>query len=155
MEGWRLIKTKHAACAFDGEGARLYGGRWNCPGRPVIYLASNLSLAVLEVLVHLRDIGPLPAYSQARAEFDDGLAETLNRDACPDDWARDPAPASTRAIGDAWLADRRSVVLRVPSAVVHSEWNYLVNPLHPDFPQVKFGELEPFRFDVRLRGSGS
>lgn len=155
MEGWRLLKTKHAAHAFDGEGARLYGGRWNSPGRPVIYLASNLALAVLEVLVHLQDTGPLPAYSHARAEFDDNLVETLGRDALPDDWAHDPAPASTRAIGDTWLEDLRTAVFRVPSAVVHREWNFLVNPLHPDFSRVAFGELEPFRFEVSLRGSRS
>lgn len=155
MEAWRLLKTKHAAHAFDGEGARLYGGRWSSPGRPVIYLASNLALAVLEVLVHLQDTAPLPAYSHARAEFDDALVQTLGRDAFPDDWTLDPAPASTRAIGDAWLEQLRSAVLRVPSAVVHRECNYLVNPLHPDFPRVAFGELEPFRFDVRLRGRGA
>lgn len=153
MEGWRLVKTKHAAHAFDGEGARLYGGRWNSPGRPVIYLASNLALAVLEVLVHLEDTGLLPAYSQASAEFDDDLVETLGRDAIPDDWDLDPAPASTRAIGDAWFDDLHSAVLRVPSAVVHREYNFLINPLHPSFSRVVFSELEPFRFDVRLRGS--
>ncbi len=153
MEAWRLLKTKHAAHAFDGEGARLYGGRWNSPGRPVIYLASNLALAVLEVLVHLQNTGPLPAYSHARAEFENDLVLTLGRDSLPDDWAVDPAPASTRAIGDDWLDELRSAVLRVPSAVVHREWNFLVNPLHPDFPQIVFGELEPYRFDVRLRRS--
>ena len=155
MEGWRLLKTKHAAHAFDGEGARLYGGRWNSPGRPVIYLASNLALGVLEVLVHLEDTGPLPAYSQAQAEFDDELLETLDRASLPEDWALDPAPASTRTLGDAWLEDLRTVVLRVPSAVVHREWNYLVNPRHADFAGITFGELEPFRFDVRLHGSRS
>lgn len=155
IEGWRLLKTRHAGHAFDGEGARLFGGRWNSPGRPAVYLAANLALAILEILVNLEDTDPLPAYSQARASFGASLVERLPDDRLPADWALDPIPTSTRALGDAWLREARSVVLQVPSAVIASDWIFVVNPRHPDFEQVELGPLTPFQFDPRLRSAGS
>lgn len=150
MDAWRLLKTKYATHAFDGEGARLYGGRWNSSRRPVIYVSSSLALAVLEILVHLDDTGPLPAYSQARVSFDASIVETLSPAELPSDWTQDPAPASTRAIGNAWLEEARTPVLRIPSTVIHSETNFLLNPRHPGFDRIALGSLEAVSFDSRL-----
>jgi RES domain-containing protein len=148
--GWRIVKSRRAASAFDGEGARLYGGRWNSPGTRVVYVAASVSLAVLEVLVHLGDSGVLSAYSLCEVEFDDGLIERLDRSRLPDDWRSYPAPPELRRIGDAWVRGRSSAVLDVPSAVVERENNYLINPEHPDFVSMSIGHPEPFEFDARL-----
>ncbi len=148
--GWRIVKSRHARSAFDGEGARLYGGRWNSPGTRMVYVAQSVSLAVLEVLVHLGDAAILPSYSLRAVEFDDGLVETLDRSELPEDWRAYPAPSGTRRIGDAWARDRSSAVLKVPSVVVEVESVYLINPDHPDFASMTFGEARPFEFDARL-----
>jgi len=148
--GWRIFKSRRARSAFDGEGARLYGGRWNSPGTRVVYVAGSVSLAVLEVLVHLGDAGVLSSYSLCAVEFEDGLIEPLDRSRLPADWRSYPAPPGLRGIADAWVRDRTSAVLEVPSAVVERESNYLINPEHPDFAFVNIGESEPFEFDARL-----
>jgi RES domain-containing protein len=150
VEAWRLVKTRHLAHAFDGEGARLFGGRWNSPGLQVVYLAESLSLAALEVLVHLHDTTPLPAYSAIPVHFDARLMKTLRRSELPTDWRASPPPASLRAIGDAWVRAGKSAVLAVPSAVVESERIFLVNPAHPGFRRIRIGRPQPFAMDARL-----
>ena len=116
----------------------------------MVYVAGSVSLAVLEVLVHLGDVGVLTSYSLCAVEFDDGLIEPLDRSRLPADWRSYPAPPGLRGIADAWVRDRTSAVLEVPSAVVERESNYLINPEHPDFAFVNIGESEPFEFDARL-----
>jgi RES domain-containing protein len=148
--GWRIVKRRHARSAFDGEGARLYGGRWNSSGTRMVYVAGSVSLAVLEVLVHLGDVGVLSSYSLCAVEFEDGLIEPLDRSRLPADWRSYPAPPGSREIGDAWVKGGSSVILEVPSAVVERESNYLINPAHPDFASVNVGVPEPFEFDSRL-----
>ena len=146
---WRLTKTRYLATAWDGEGARRTGGRWNGPGTPVVYTAATLSLALVETLVHL-PIGVLPAFSAVRVDFDDSLVAILEDADLPADWRSDPAPSSTRTIGDAWVLAGTSAVLRIPSVVVPMEFDYLLNPRHPDFAQVTVGAPMPFPFDSRL-----
>lgn len=148
--GWRIIKSRRARSAFDGEGARLYGGRWNSPWTRVVYVAGSVSLAVLEVLVHLGDVGVLSSYSLCAVEFENVLIESLDRSTLPADWRSYPAPSGLRGIGDAWVRDGISAVLEVPSAVVERESNYLINPEHPNFDFLKIGEPELFEFDPRL-----
>lgn len=151
---WRIDKTRWAATSFSGEGARLYGGRWNSPGRPVVYAAEHPALAAMEILVHaVPDQLLATAYCLIEATFDDVLVDELPAKDLPPDWADDPAPDSTRRLGDAWLAAPGSrPVLRVPSAVVRTTNNYLLNPLHPRFGEVRIGTPQPFRFDPRLLG---
>jgi RES domain-containing protein len=148
--GWRIMKSRHAGAAFDGEGARLYGGRWNSPGTRLVYTAQSQALAILEVLVHLDKVGVLPSYSLCAAHFEEDLVEALDPEALPDTWRSYPAPSGLRAIGDAWVAEQTSAVLQVPSVIVDDESNYLINPAHPDFPSITIGEPRPFDFDVRL-----
>lgn len=147
---WRIIKSRYGAEAFSGEGARRFGGRWTSPGRPAVYTAEHASLAVLEVLVHLGSPRVLSAYSILRCEFDPARLRVLDPTVLPLDWRASPAPASLRLIGDRWLAEQQSAVLGVPSAVLPLEHNYLLNPLHPDFPQLVLGAPMLFEFDPRL-----
>ena len=145
---WRLVTARFAETAFSGEGARRYGGRWNRKGVPVIYTAGNLSLAMLETLVQDQ---PLRArYVAIPAEVPPGLhIERVDIDRLPADW-RDPAALETlRTIGSEWAVGC-SAVLAVPSAVVPTETNYLLNPRHPDFGPIVIGEPEELVTDLRL-----
>lgn len=146
---WRIVKVKYAATAFDGEGARRYGGRWNSPGARVVYTSSTLSLAALENLVHLTP--PLSfKYSVIQIEFDEALVETMTLANLPKGWTEEPPPPFTKAIGDLWVKEARSAVLELPSAIIQAETNYLLNPAHPDFVKLVIGNPAPFSFDQRL-----
>jgi RES domain-containing protein len=147
---WRIFKTKHVAYSFDGEGARIAGGRWNSKGNRMVYTAEHCSLAVLELLVHLDKSSILPAYSVCPVHFDETLVERLDRSHLPANWRRSPAPPELSKIGDDWLAAMSSVILEVPSTVIEIENNYLINPRHLDFPSLIIDKPHPFTFDSRL-----
>lgn len=150
VRAWRLTKTRHLATAWDGEGARRNGGRWNSVGTAVVYTSGSLALALVETLVHL-PAGLLPAYTAIPIDFDETLVAAVRYEDLPPDWRAHPAPASTRAIGDRWVAGMRSALLRVPSVIVPTEFNYLLNPAHPDVGRVTTGAPMAFPFDPRLR----
>jgi len=145
-----MLKAKHQDHAFDGEGARRAGGRWNSRGVPMVYCAAHVSLAALEVLTYLQAIGPLGAYIVIAVRFSEESVQELHANELPEDWAGSPAPASLRALGDDWASSLRSLVLRVPSVVVPQEVNYLLNPVHPNFGTLAIGPAEQFVFDARL-----
>ena len=148
-EAWRIVKAKHAATAFSGDGAAKTGGRWNSRGVPVVYASSTKSLAALETLVHLNP--PVPfKYVAFRIHFDAALVEKLPRNRLPADWQTEPPASSGKAIGDAWVRSMRSPVLEVPSVIISGEPNYLLNPAHQDFKRLSIGKPEPFTFDPRL-----
>jgi RES domain-containing protein len=150
LTAWRIVKTKYAHAAFDGEGARRDGGRWTSVGRRAVYAAGTLALATLEIVVHIDSSATLPAYSVFQMAIPDDLVENVEVDSLPDDWREYPSPAALRALGDAWLDAARSPALKVPSAVVPVEFNYLLNPAHPEFPQVVIGPQLPYEIDTRL-----
>ena len=151
MRLWRLVKTKYASTAFDGEGARLHGARWTSPGTRVAYASSNSALAVLEVLVHMTGGGGiLPGYSLVTATLPDTLVDDLPAADIPVDWDSSPVPPEVQAIGDAWIRSGRSLALRVPSAVVEGSHNILINPEHAGFTQLIVESSVPFAFDPRL-----
>ncbi len=150
MRLWRLVKTRYASTTFDGEGARLHGGRWNSPGTRVAYASSNSALAVLEVLVHMTGGGILPGYSLVTATLPDALVHDLPASDVPKNWTASPVPPDLQAIGDAWARSGRSVALRVPSALVPDSHNILINPEHADFARFVVESTEPFGFDTRL-----
>jgi RES domain-containing protein len=150
ITAWRLVKSRHARAAFDGEGARLYGGRWNSPGTRVAYASDSVALAALEVLAHLESTAVLQAYSLATIRFPESAVETLDAASLPSDWRRFPSPPENQALGDRWVADGRSVVLRVPSAIVPTASNYLINPAHPGVAAAVVETPERFAFDPRL-----
>jgi len=148
---WRLSKSKFARTPLDGEGARLYGGRWNSPGTALVYTSSTLALAQLELLVHVdrsdapTDLVAIELDIPARVGV-----EIVEIGALPRRWKRYPAPAKLAAIGTEGATSRRTAVLRVPSAVVPREFNYLLNPEHPDITRIKEVGREKVVFDVRL-----
>ena len=150
LRAWRVVQARFARAAFTGEGARIAGGRWNSPGTPVVYLAGTQSLALLEMLVHLHTPDLLKRYVLFEVRFDDSLLATVDSRKLPKSWKRSPAPAAAQHLGDAWAAAASSPVLRVPSAIVPSEWNYLLNPAHPDFSKIRIGLRQPLKFDARL-----
>ncbi|WP_312239753.1 RES family NAD+ phosphorylase [Pantoea sp.] len=148
---YRLVKSAYVGSAFDGFGARTYGGRWNSPGASCVYLGSSRALCVLESLVHLSLADLSHNYSMISLEVAENVIAELDKTALPENWQTDPAPASTKAIGDGWLSDTRNgLVLKVPS-VITGEWNALFNPLHPAAPEaLKTVKVEPFFFDPRF-----
>ncbi len=151
ISAWRIVKKKHLKTALTGEGARLYGGRWNSKGKSVIYTAESRALAVTEMLVHLDSSSPLAKCVVIETQFDEALVREIDAAGLPRNWRDEPAPKRLQAIGDAWIDAGASLVLRVPSAVIQGEFNYLLNPAHPDFGKLKFANPESFRVDKRLR----
>lgn len=147
---WRIVKKKHKDRAFDGEGARLYGGRWNNPGRRMIYTAESISLALLELLVHIENNSLLSEYTVIPVSIHESMISELNKSVLPDNWMEHPGPYELRKIGDNWLEALQTPVLKVPSAIVTQEWNYLINPEHPEFKSLKIGTAVPFKIDLRL-----
>ena len=147
---WRLVTARFASSAFSGEGARLYGGRWNVKGVPAVYAASSLALAMLEMLVQDE---PLRArYVMIRARIPSSVRiERIKSGQLPSDWRDLAAREQLQAIGSDWARRMSSAVLAVPSAVVPTETNYLLNPLHRDFAKIRIGPPEDFLTDLRLR----
>jgi RES domain-containing protein len=147
---WRLTRRRFRK--LDGEGARHAGGRWNNAGRPVIYTSSTLSLAALEYLVHM-DIEDAPGdlIAMRIGVPDDVPTQEVAADGLPDGWRREPRHPACIEIGERWLAEGRTLALRVPSAVIPEEANWLINPAHPDARRVPILSVGDFAFDPRLR----
>ena len=146
---WRITTERFAGSAFDGEGARQFGGRWSSRGKRVVYCAATASLAVLEMLVQDQ---PLRArYVLLSTSLPSGIAiETMTPRQLPAQW-RDPrGNDALRALGDDWLRANRSAVMAVPSAGIPDELNYLLNPAHPDFRRIKIGRAVVLDTDARL-----
>ena len=150
ISAWRITKQKHAKTALTGEGARLYGGRWNSAGRPVIYTAQSRALALAEILVHLESAQVLSRYVSFQAEISEPYIADVDLDSLRRNWRTEPAPKRLQAIGDGWLTSGASAALRVPSAIVIGEFNYLLNPFHPDFAKIRIHGPEKFLIDNRL-----
>lgn len=144
------MAPKWADSAFDGEGARLYGGRWNSKGVRLVYTAGSLALACLELLVNIDYEGTFSDYVAIPVEFDESLVLRVAPESLPHDWQDPNALPRTRAIGDAWVARGSSAMLEVPSRVVPEETNYLLNPEHPDAGSVRIGQPRAFRLDPDL-----
>lgn len=147
---WRITKQKHARNSFSGDGARLYGGRWNSPGKLLVYTAESRALALAEILVHLESTAVLSRYVVFQVEIEESYIAHLDLPNLPRNWRAEPAPKRLQLLGDEWLGSGKSAVLRVPSAIVAGELNYLLNPLHPDFPNLRIGGPERFQIDKRL-----
>jgi RES domain-containing protein len=147
---WRICRAPRASTAFDGEGARLSPGRWNRTGTPIAYCASSLSLATLEIFVHLDPADIPEEYVSIRAEIPVRLVEVLDPATLPSDWRATPSSDATREIGAKWTTELRSVALVVPSAITPSEQNVLLNPRHPEIRHLVVHPPERFAFDPRM-----
>ena len=136
---------------FDGEGAFRFGGRWNSRGVRMLYMAGSLSLAALEMLVHLNEEKILFSYSFAAARFNESLVLPIEEfKTLPKNWSASPPPLEIQRIGNEWVRSETSVVLRVPTSVLPVEYNYLINVRHPEFSKIKFDKPQTFIFDKRL-----
>ena len=148
IEAWCLAAPEHAGTVEDmlsGEGALRFGGRWNSPGRRAVYLGGSLALASMELLVHLRVPEVLRTYRRLLVRIPERLISVVDERDLPCGWATPGLHPVAQASGDQWLDSRKSAVLRVPSAVVTGEANYVLNPLHPDFAAIGTGTVEEFR----------
>jgi len=149
---WRIEKAKYSPDAAKGIGAFTIGGRWNSPGKHAVYTSSALSLALLEILVH----SPSPTERRVarvffRIELPDSAVEEIPLSRLPRPFCPITPDEPCRKIGDAWLAGNRSAALRVPSAVVPTEFNYILNPGHPSYTKsIKWWQAVPFHLDGRL-----
>jgi RES domain-containing protein len=150
ITSWRITSAEYAESAFDGEGASLYGGRWNSRGVRIIYTSSSAALAALELLVRIERQEALRGYVLFACSFGDSLVEDVDRKTLPDDWRAAPSPVPLRSVGDGWIRRGSSALLRVPSAVIDTEVNYLLNPEHADFKKIQIAEPVPFSLDMRL-----
>ena len=152
MVGYRLVRKARASDAFNGEGARRYGGRWNPKNIPAVYGSEHLSLAVLEFRVNQAIYDPRDGYVYFRFEFDEALVEVVTHP--PEDWRERFSPDGSKtvaqAFGEDWFLENRSAVLSVPSAVLDSERNFVLNTHHPDFPRIRIGPKLELNLDPRL-----
>lgn len=151
---WRLTTARFASTAFSGDGARLYGGRWNRKGVRLVYTAASQSLAMLEMLV--QDEPPRARYVMIEARIPGEVTiDRIGVEDLPADW-RDLARREKRqTIGTQWVRKQSAAVLAVPSAVIPAETNYLLNPLHPEFRRIRIGRPRKFETDLRLVKLGS
>lgn len=150
LRAWRIVESKYKNKAFSGDGARLFGGRWNSKGRAVIYTAGSLALASIEMVVNLPSPKLLEAFVRIPVFFDEDRMEVLRPDQYPRNWQHRPISPETKAIGDRWIGKLCSLVLRVPSVVVPEEFNYLINPAHADFTKIEIGQPIVYHFDPRF-----
>jgi len=149
ITAWRVVKHEFVATAFDGEGARLFGGRWHSSGRAVVYTSASASLGLLEQLVHAEK-GLLPFYLTIPVTFDADLVEMIDPVRIPTRWQSSPPPYELQQIGDEWVDSMRSCVLEVPSVIVPHESNFILNPKHPDFASIEIGDPIALEIDTRL-----
>jgi RES domain-containing protein len=150
MRLWRICREIHAASAFSGEGARLFGGRWNSQGVRAVYTSPSLALAAIETFVHLEpNLRPDDLVSIETELPDNVRMERIDLKSLPRKWyeLRDE---SLRTFGDRWIRAGRTVALHVPSAAIRGEWNVLLNPEHSDFRKLKIQKPNPFEFDLRM-----
>ena len=136
---------------LSGKGAELAGGRWNSKGNALLYTGETRALCTAEIAVHT-PLGIVPAdYYLSYLEIPDNLEiVALNMEQLPKDWRSFPHSGSTQLIGDQFIKNKNSLLLKVPSAVVQGEFNYLINPGHPDIYKVRLIKNEQFLFDERL-----
>jgi RES domain-containing protein len=150
MQVWRICRERFAGEAFSGEGARRFGGRWNSRGVPMVYASGSLALAAIEFFVHLEpNQQPDDLVSMSAALPPGEPAERLETEQLPAEWWTDDYE-SLRDLGDRWIRERRSLALWVPSAALRTEWNVLVNPLHPAVATIRIDEPQAFHFDARM-----
>jgi RES domain-containing protein len=147
---FRLSKSKFAN-DLSGKGAEKSGGRWNSRGIAMVYTSESRALCTTEIAVHT-PLGNLPPdYCIVTIEIPESAPlQVLNLNELPSDWNTIPHSHSTQEIGEEFITEEKFLVLKVPSVVVHGDFNYLLNPKHPQFNDVKIKSIDPFNFDKRL-----
>ncbi len=150
MRFWRICRRRFAAEAGRGEGAYLYGGRWNSRGVRVIYASTSLALAAVEAFVNLEPRLQPNDLVSIEGEIPEALEiERVGLEALPSHWAKS-RDESLHRVGDEWIHAGRTVALLAPAATIPGEWNILLNPTHAEFARVRFSQPKVFKFDVRM-----
>ena len=150
MRFWRICRRRYAAEAAGGEGAYLYGGRWNSRGVRVVYASTSLALAAIETFVNLEPRLQPKDLVSIEGEIPEALEiERVSLETLPPRWDKS-RDESLRRFGDEWIHVGRTVALLVPAATISGEWNILLNPAHAEFKRVHFHEPKAFEFDVRM-----
>ncbi len=151
MRVWRLCRKPHAREPLSGKGGSIVAGRWHEKGSRIVYTAGTLSLAALELLVHVGvNHAPSDLVAVEIVIPDDVEVGELPPSDLPRNWRDVPAPRRLQQLGTKWLRGRKSAVLRVPSAVIPAESNFLLNPLHPDASRIRVMGVTSFELDPRL-----
>ena len=155
VQAFRIAKARYSrskAVMLSGRGALLYGGRWSSPGRPVLYTSGSAALATLEIAVHLNAAQVIPAFKILELTLPGTLILTVEAADLPRGWdVQAVNPSGVQAWGDVWFDEQISAVLEVPSAIIPTESNYLINPTHPQFGRIKTGDIQPHPFDARIK----
>lgn len=150
MRVFRLSRKKYAK-DLSGKGASLFGNRWNSKGVEMLYTAESRALAMAEVLVHLSLLALPDDYMMIEIEVPESIQiELLKSNSLGENWNLNPLNPKTQALGDAFIHSKSKCVLRVPSAVVNGDFNYLLNPNHPEIHKIKIVDIVKFPFDKRV-----
>ena len=152
MRVYRISRPEYVATALLGNGAALAPGRWNSRGVRLAYTASSVSLAMLEILVHVNREDVPEGRRMLAYEFPDAALAELPPNRWPRGWDKLPYSDAVRRVGDGFVRDGSQLALRVPSAVARGEFNVLVNPAHPQFGQIRLLADDPLALDPRLFG---
>lgn len=136
---------------LSGKGAAIFGNRWNSKGVEMLYTAESRALAMAEVVVHL-SLATLPDdYQMIEIEIPETIyIDILKESSLKNGWNSNPSNSTTQAIGDSFIISHKNLVLKVPSAVVKGDFNYLLNPNHPDISKIKIKSITKFPFDTRI-----
>lgn len=146
---YRLSRAKYSN-DLSGKGAEIAGGRWNSKGIAFVYTGQTIALCMTEVAVHI-PLGIIPIdYELITLEIPENEISELKKTLLPEDWKSFHNSYSTQSFGDDFVKNKTSLILKVPSAVVQGEFNYLINPLHSKIKKVKIKKIETFSFDQRL-----
>ncbi|WP_425637792.1 RES family NAD+ phosphorylase [Algoriphagus yeomjeoni] len=150
MRVYRLSKSKFSS-DLSGKGAELAGGRWNSKGKAVLYTSQSRALCTAEIAVHT-PLGNIPTdYELVEIIIPENIeVQEIEVSDLSQDWKAIPHSHAAQLLGDKFLAENRFLVLKVPSAVVQGDFNYLINTLHRRFYEVEISLTEPFDFDARL-----
>jgi RES domain-containing protein len=153
MDVYRIAKTPYIR-DLSGSGPRLYGGRWNPKGTGLIYTSENRALAALELFVHMSRTTIPPNLSLATIKIPDSASKReIAAKELPRNWRSFPAPPELAEIGESWIKLKSSLLLLVPSVIMPSELNVLINPAHPEIIGVRIIKVESYSFDKRMRQS--
>jgi len=145
------LGSKRYARQLTGDGARLFGGRWNEKGDPCIYTSGTRSLCILEYLANVA-MEDLPSELEITVyELPDRFCKVIDRKELPDDWNEIPSPMSTKIFGSSLLTDQRTVCFAIPSVIVPAELNYILNPAATNFKELTILSTEPFVVDSRIK----
>lgn len=148
MQVYRLTKSTYAN-DLSGTGAALAGGRWNKKGRAVIYTSENTALALLEIVVNIPPMFK-PDLQLITLEIPEEKIQIIDKEALPDNWYHYPSPGRLKELAEKSYQNLEYLGIKVPSAIVHNQFNLILNPLSPYFKEVKISSNTPFIFDPRL-----